>query len=217
MSGFKERHYDYLRDPEAIYARSFDTIRAEADLSRFTTDEADVATRIIHACGMVDIAADIGFTPGAVAAGMQALRSGRPIFCDVQMVARGIIPRLLPNGVDIVCTLDDAGVADRASAMRTTRSAAAVDMWADRIDGAVLVFGNAPTALFRLLECVSQAGAQPALVVGMPVGFVGAVESKQALAERPELASIIVHGRRGGSAMAAATVNAIAILSRAAA
>ncbi|KHJ54307.1 hypothetical protein LA66_12665 [Aureimonas altamirensis] len=216
MSGFKERHYDYLRDPEAIYARSFDTIRTEADLSRFTADEADVVTRIIHACGMVDIAADIGFTPGAVAAGMEALRAGRAIFCDVQMVARGIIPRLLPNGVDIVCTLDDAGVAERAGALRTTRSAAAVDIWAERIDGAILVFGNAPTALFRLLECVSQADARPALVVGMPVGFVGAVESKLALAEHPELASIIVHGRRGGSAMAAATVNAIAILSRAA-
>ena len=216
MSGFKEWRYDYLQDPEAIYARSFETIRTEADLSRFTPDEANVATRIIHACGMVDIATDIGFTPGAVSAGAQALQAGRPILCDVQMVARGIIPRLLPPGVDIVCTLDDPGVAERARAMRTTRSAAAVDMWADRIDGAILVFGNAPTALFRLLERISQAGAHPALVVGMPVGFVGAVESKQALAARRELASIVVHGRRGGSAMAAATVNAIAILSRAA-
>lgn len=216
MSGFIERPYDYLRNPEAIYARSFETIRMEADLSRFTAEEADVATRIIHACGMVDIAADIDFTPGAVAAGMQAMRAGRAILCDVQMVARGIIQRLLPPGVDIACTLDDAGVADHAQALQTTRSAAAVDLWANRIDGAILVFGNAPTALFRLLECASQAGAQPALVVGMPVGFVGAVESKQALAERHELASIIVHGRRGGSAMAAATVNAIAILSRAA-
>lgn len=215
MTDFKEGQYDYLRDPEAIYARSFETIRAEADLSRFTADEADVATRIIHACGMVDIATDIAFAPNAVSAGAHALRTARPVFCDVQMVARGIIPRLLPPHVDIICTLDDPGVAKRAAAIGTTRSAAAVDLWAERMDGAILVFGNAPTALFHLLERLSQMAVRPALVIGMPVGFVGAVESKEALAERRDVPSIIVHGRRGGSAMAAATVNAIAILSRA--
>ncbi len=202
----------YLRDPEEIYRRSFATIRAEAALGHLDPAEASVAERVIHACGMIDIVADLAFTPGAAAAGIGALASGRPVFCDVGMVAQGVIRRLLPADNPVGVTLDAPGVAERAARSRTTRSAAAVDDWLDRIDGAVVAIGNAPTALFHLLNRIGASGPRPALVIGMPVGFVGAVESKVALAQRGDIASIIVHGRRGGSAMAAAAVNALARL-----
>ena len=202
--------YDYVRDGGGIYARSFAIIRAEADLSGFAPDEARVAVRIIHACGMVEVARQIRFGRGFAQSARAALLAGRPILCDSEMVAHGITRARLPAGNEIVCTLRDPGTPARASEIGNTRSAAALDLWGERLAGAVVAIGNAPTALFHLLELIDAGAPPPAAVIGMPVGFVGAAESKQALAEHGSLPFAIVAGRQGGSAMAAAAVNALA-------
>ena len=202
----------YERDGAEIYRRSFATIRAEADLAGLDPVLERVAVRMIHACGMVDLAADIAFSPGFGAAAEGALRAGAPILCDTAMVAAGVTRARLPAANDVVCTLGEPGVAELARDMNTTRSAAALERWRDRLDGALVVVGNAPTALFRLLELAQdEAVARPAAVIGVPVGFVGAAESKEALAAGDAgLEYLVVHGRRGGSAIAAAAVNALA-------
>jgi precorrin-8X/cobalt-precorrin-8 methylmutase len=202
---------DYLRDGAEIYTHSFATIRAEADLSPFPPDVARVVVRMIHACGMTDLADDIGFTAGVVAAGRAALQAGAPILCDAHMVASGVTRQRLPADNEVLCTLRDARVPALAAELGTTRSAAALELWRDRLDGAVVAVGNAPTALFRLLELVAEGAGRPAAVIGVPVGFIGAAESKAALAShKSELEHIVVYGRRGGSAIAAAAVNAMA-------
>ena len=201
--------FDYVRDGAEIYRRSFATIRAEADLDRFPADLAQVVVRMIHSCGMTDLPRDVACSTGLVGHARAALRGGAPIFCDAQMVAAGITRARLPAGNEVICTLRDPAVGELAARLGTTRSAAAVDLWGERLDGAVVAIGNAPTALFRLLEIAGPDGPRPAAVIGIPVGFVGAAESKQALAESG-LEHLVVHGRRGGSAMTAAAVNAIA-------
>ena len=201
--------FDYVRDGAEIYRRSFATIRAEADLSGFPADVAQVVVRMIHSCGMTDLPRDVAYSAGVVQRARAALRDGAPILCDAQMVATGITRSRLPAGNEVVCTLRDPAAVALAARLGTTRSAAAVDLWAGRLDGAVAVIGNAPTALFRLLEITGGAGPRPAAVIGIPVGFVGAAESKRALAGSG-LEHLVVHGRRGGSAMAVAAVNAIA-------
>jgi precorrin-8X/cobalt-precorrin-8 methylmutase len=200
---------EYIRDGAEIYLRSFATIRAEADLSRFPDDVSAVVVRMIHACGMVDLAADIDYSPDVVAKARAALRSGAPILCDAQMVASGITRSRLPAGNEVICTLGDPSVADIAGRIGNTRSAAAIDLWGSRLDGAVVAIGNAPTALFRLLDLIADGAPRPAAIIGVPVGFIGAAESKQALADT-DLEHLVVHGRRGGSAMAVAAVNALA-------
>jgi precorrin-8X/cobalt-precorrin-8 methylmutase len=202
--------YDYVRDGAEIYRRSFAIIRAEADLSRFTPAEEVVAVRIIHACGLVEAAADIAFSPGAAEAGRAALRQGAPVLCDARMVANGVTRARLPARNEVICTLDDPQVPELAARLGTTRTAAAMELWQDRLGGAVVAVGNAPTALFRLLELLDAGAPRPALVIGMPVGFVGAAESKDALFADGRVPAIIVRGRKGGSAMAAAAVNALA-------
>jgi len=201
--------FDYVRDGAEIYRRSFATIRAEADLSRFPADVARVVVRMIHSCGMTDLPADIGFSEGVIHAAREALRKGAPVLCDAQMVASGITRRRLPAANEVVCTLSEPAVGDLAKRLGTTRSAAALDLWGPYLDGAVVAIGNAPTALFRLLELVAAGSPRPAAVLGIPVGFIGAAESKQALAASG-LEYLVVHGRRGGSAMTVAAVNAIA-------
>lgn len=201
---------DYLRDPEAIYARSFEVIRAEADLSHLPATAHQIALRIIHACGMTDIAGDLRITPDFARAAQGALRAGKPLIVDAEMLRHGIIARQLPEGVEIVCTLNDPRARDLGIARRTTRSAAAVELWAPHLAGAVVVIGNAPTALFALLDAIDGGAAKPAAIAGFPVGFVGAAESKDELIRDPRgipYATLI--GRRGGSAMAAAVVNAL--------
>ncbi|MEV4063752.1 precorrin-8X methylmutase [Nonomuraea dietziae] len=200
---------DYIRDGAEIYRRSFATIRAESDLSGLPQDVAQVAVRMIHACGMTDLVADLGYSEKVVADARRALRDGAPILCDAMMVASGVTRSRLPRDNEVVCTLGDPSVPALAESMGTTRSAAALELWRDRLDGAVVAVGNAPTALFRLLELVEEGVGRPAAVLGIPVGFIGAAESKQALAGSG-LEYLVVHGRRGGSAMAAAAVNAIA-------
>lgn len=202
---------DYLRDGAAIYERSFAIIRAEADLSRFTPDEAQIAVRMIHAAGQVEVAGLIEFAPGFVSAAREALRVGMPILCDSEMVAYGITRARLPAKNEVICSLRDARVPELATKLSTTRSAAALELWRDKLAGALIAIGNAPTALFRLLEMLEAGAATPAAIIGIPVGFVGAAESKEALAEHPSgLEHLVVRGRRGGSAMAAAALNAIA-------
>ena len=201
--------FDYIRDGAEIYKRSFATIRAEADLDRFPPDVARVVVRMIHSCGMTDLPASVGHSPGVVHAARAALLRGAPVLCDARMVASGITRRRLPASNDIVCTLDDPSVPGLAARLGTTRSAAALSLWEPRLAGAVVAIGNAPTALFRLLELVASGAGRPAAVFGIPVGFVGAAESKQALASSG-LEYLVVHGRRGGSAMAVAAVNAVA-------
>jgi precorrin-8X/cobalt-precorrin-8 methylmutase len=202
---------EYLRDATAIYERSFAIIRAEADLSRFSAEEADVAVRMIHACGLVDVAKDIVFGGTLVAAARAALAHGAPILCDSEMVAHGVTRARLPAKNAVVCTLRDSRVPELAHRLGTTRTAAALDLWAERLAGAVVAIGNAPTALFRLLELLDAGAAKPAAILGLPVGFVGAAESKEALAADPRgVPFLIVRGRLGGSAIAAAAVNAIA-------
>jgi precorrin-8X/cobalt-precorrin-8 methylmutase len=201
---------DYERDGAAIYARSFATIRAEAEMAGFTADEQRVAVRIIHACGMTDIVTDLQFGAGLVAAAGAALQSGAPILCDSRMVAEGITRARLPARNEVLCTLDDARTPELAVRIGNTRSAAALDLWGERLGGAVVAIGNAPTALFHLLELLDDGAALPAAIIGMPVGFVGAAESKQALAEDGRVPFVIVRGRRGGSAMAVAAINALA-------
>lgn len=200
---------DYVKDGAEIYRRSFATIRAEADLSAVPEDVARVAVRMIHACGMVDLVKDLAWSPGVVAAGRSALRAGAPILCDAAMVAAGVTRRRLPTGNEVVCTLSDPRVPDLAARLGTTRSAAALELWRDRLDGSVVAVGNAPTALFRLLELVAEGAGRPAAVLGIPVGFIGAAESKVALSAS-DLSFLVVHGRRGGSAMTAAAINALA-------
>lgn len=200
---------DYIRDGDAIYARSFAIIRAEADLSRFSPDEADIAVRMIHACGMVEAAAHFAFSPRFVGAARAALGTGAPVLCDAEMVAHGVTRARLPAANQIVCTLRDPRTPGLAAALGTTRSAAALELWRGRLEGAVVAIGNAPTALFHLLDMLDAGAPRPAAVIGMPVGFVGAAESKAALAGR-DLPHAVVHGRLGGSAMTAAAVNALA-------
>ncbi|GGO53577.1 precorrin-8X methylmutase [Streptomyces daqingensis] len=211
QDGHPEHGYRYEKDGAAIYRQSFATIRAETDLSGLPPDVAQVAVRMIHACGMVDLVRDLAFTPRVVARARAALRAGAPVLCDVSMVASGVTRRRLPAGNDVVCTLSDPSVPGLAARMGTTRSAAAMELWQERLDGAVVAVGNAPTALFRLLEMVEEGAPRPAAVIGVPVGFVGAAESKDALAAHPSgLDHLVVRGRRGGSAIAAAAINAIA-------
>ena len=202
--------YDYVRDGAAIYQRSFATIRSEADLSGLSDVEARVAVRMIHACGMVDLTDDILFSPGFAEAARGALDAGAPILCDAKMVTSGITRPRLPSDNEVICTLGDDTVPDLARRLGTTRSAAALELWRDRLGGAVVAIGNAPTALFRLLELLDEGAPAPAAVIGVPVGFVGAAESKEALAARHDLPHLTVRGRRGGSAMATAAVNALA-------
>ena len=200
----------YIRIPEAIYAASFATIRAEANLERFPVGIAHVAERMIHACGMVDLADDLLFSPAAAEAGRAALLAGAPVFCDAEMVRHGIIKRLLPKDNRLICLIGDDAVAAHAEVIDSTRSAAQVDLWGDDIGGAIVAIGNAPTALFRLLELIDNGAPKPALILGLPVGFVGAAESKAELAGNPrDVPYMTVRGRRGGSAMAAAAVNAL--------
>jgi precorrin-8X/cobalt-precorrin-8 methylmutase len=203
--------HDYLRDGAEIYRLSFATIRAEADLEGLDHILARTAVRMIHACGMVDLVADIAASPGFASAAIGAVGTGAPILCDTTMVAAGITRSRLPAGNEVICTLGEPGVPDLAARLGTTRTAAALDLWGERMDGALVVIGNAPTALFRLLELVAAGAPAPAAVIGAPVGFVGAAESKEALAADPRgLEHLIVRGRRGGSAIAAAAVNALA-------
>ncbi|MFF1265357.1 precorrin-8X methylmutase [Streptomyces anulatus] len=203
--------HQYEKDGPAIYRQSFATIRAEADLAGLPADVSQVAVRMIHACGMVDLVRDLAFSPNAVADARAALRAGAPILCDVAMVASGVTRKRLPVDNDVVCTLSDPSVPELAAKMGTTRSAAALELWRDRMEGAVVAVGNAPTALFRLLEMIEEGAPRPAAVIGVPVGFIGAAESKEALAEHASgLEHLIVRGRRGGSAIAAAALNAIA-------
>jgi precorrin-8X/cobalt-precorrin-8 methylmutase len=203
--------HSYLRDGAAIYQRSFATIRAEADLSRFSADEAEVAVRMIHACGLVEAAEHIVFGQGLAAAARLALANGAPIFCDAEMVAHGITRARLPTSNEVICTLRDARVPALAAKLATTRSAAALELWGEKLAGAVVAIGNAPTALFHLLELLDGGAPKPAAILGIPVGFVGAAESKDALAADPRgVPFLIVRGRMGGSAMTAAAVNALA-------
>ena len=203
--------FDYVRDGTAIYERSFAIIRAEADLSRFSPEEEDVAVRMIHACGLVDAARDFVFGPGVVAAARAALQAGAPILCDAQMVAHGITRARLPASNEVVCTLRDPAVPALAEKLGTTRSAAALELWREQLSGAVVAIGNAPTALFHLLEMLDKGAPRPAAILGMPVGFVGAAESKDALAADPRgVPFAIVRGRLGGSAITSAAVNALA-------
>jgi len=201
----------YLRDGRAIYERSFAIIRAEADLSRFSNEEADIAVRMIHACGVVAAAEHIVFGGGLVAAARTALVRGAPILCDAEMVVHAITRTRLPARNEVVCTLRDTRVPALAERLGSTRSAAALELWADRLAGALVAIGNAPTALFRLMEMLNAGAPPPAAIIGVPVGFVGAAESKEALAADPRgVPFLIVRGRMGGSAMAGAAVNALA-------
>jgi precorrin-8X/cobalt-precorrin-8 methylmutase len=202
---------DYLRDGAAIYERSFAIIRAEADLSRLLADQVPVAVRMIHACGSVELAAQMQFADTVVVAARHTLRAGAPILCDSEMVAHGITRARLPADNPVICTLRDARVPALAAQLRTTRSAAALELWTDRLAGAIVAIGNAPTALFRLLEMLDAGAPKPAAIIAIPVGFVGAAEAKQALASNPRGTPFItVHGRAGGSAITAAAINALA-------
>lgn len=201
----------YERDPAAIYRQSFATVEKEARLDRFDHGMAQLATRIIHACGMIEVADRLAYSEGAFAAGQAALAAGAPVLCDCEMVGAGIIRRYLPRENEVIVTLNDATVPDRAREIGNTRSAAAVELWADRLAGAVVAIGNAPTALFHLLELLDQGAPKPAVILGFPVGFVGAAESKAELANNPRGCDFVaLRGRRGGSAIASAAVNALA-------
>ncbi|ADP72826.1 Precorrin-8X methylmutase [Rhodomicrobium vannielii ATCC 17100] len=201
---------DYIRDGAEIYRRSFSIIRSEADLSRFDELEAKVAVRIIHACGMVDVVNDLEMSPSFAAAARAALLAGAPILCDANMVAFGVTRARLPASNAVICTLADETVPDLAKEICNTRSAAAMELWRPHLEGAVVAIGNAPSALFRLLEMLDEGAPAPAAIIGTPVGFVGAAESKDALAADGRVPYLVVRGRRGGSAMAAAAVNALA-------
>ena len=201
----------YETDPKAIYAQSFATVRDEARLERFAPAMQPLITRLIHACGMVEVADRLAFSKEAAVAGHQALQAGAPILCDCEMVGAGIIRRYLPAGNRVVVTLNDQAVPDLAQQIGNTRSAAAVELWRDHIEGAVVAIGNAPTALFHLLELLDAGWPKPAVILGFPVGFVGAAESKAELAANPRGCDYVaLRGRRGGSAMASAAVNALA-------
>lgn len=201
----------YLRDGAEIYRRSFATIRAEADLAGLPENVARVAVRMIHACGMTDLVDDLAYSPDVVAKARAALLAGAPVLCDATMIASGVTRPRLPADNEILCTLTDPRVPELAERLSTTRSAAALELWGGRLGDAVVAIGNAPTALFRLLELLDAGAPRPAAILGLPVGFVGAVESKVELARHPVgVPYLVVHGRRGGSAMAVAAVNAIA-------
>lgn len=201
----------YERDPAAIYRQSFATVRAEADLGWLPAELRPLAVRLIHACGMVDIAGDLAFSADVAARVNAALNAGAPVFCDATMVAAGVIRRYLPAQNDVICTLDDPAVPELAKELATTRSAAAVELWRERIEGSVVAIGNAPTALFHLLERLDAGWPRPAAILGFAVGFVGAAESKQELVDNPRgVPFVALKGRRGGSAMASAAVNALA-------
>ena len=201
----------YERDPAAIYAQSFATVQAEARLDRFPAPMRPLMTRLIHACGMVEIAARLAFSAQVATAGARALADGAPVLCDCEMVAAGVIRRYLPAGNEVIVTLNDDRTRGLAERLGTTRSAAAVELWRDRLDGAVVAIGNAPTALFHLLEMLDAGAPKPAAILGFPVGFVGAAESKAELAANPRGCDFVaLRGRRGGSAMASAAVNALA-------
>lgn len=204
--------FDYIRDPAEIYKRSFETVRAETDVSGLSADEGTLAVRLVHACGMPDIVKDLVFGPGAIEAGRTALGEGAAILTDVEMVRHGIIRARLPTENPVLCTLHDTGVKERAAEERITRSAAAVDLWREGLKGSVVAIGNAPTALFRLLEIIGEGVAPPAMIAAFPVGFVGAVESKEALidfAAGKAIPFVTLRGRLGGSALAAACINAL--------
>lgn len=202
---------DYIRDGTAIYEKSFAIIRAEAELSRFSADQADVAIRMIHACGLVEAAEAFHFSPDFVSAGRGALMRGAPILCDAEMVAHGVTRARLPADNAVICTLRDPRTAELAASMGNTRSAAALELWRGHLAGAVVAIGNAPTALFHLLDMMAAGAPKPAAIIGMPVGFVGAAESKDALAEGGHgVPFAVVRGRLGGSAMTAAAINALA-------
>ena len=200
----------YERDPASIYAQSFATVRAEARLDRFDSGMQSLVVRLIHACGMVEIADRIAFSQGAYLAGHRALQNGAPVLCDCEMVGAGIIRRYLPAQNDVIVTLNDPSVPNRAQLIENTRSAAAVELWEPYLEGAVVAIGNAPTALFHLLELIEAGGPKPAVILGFPVGFIGAAESKAELARAPQGCDFIaLKGRRGGSAIASAAVNAL--------
>jgi precorrin-8X/cobalt-precorrin-8 methylmutase len=202
---------DYLRDGTAIYQQSFAIIRAEADLSRFSDAEADVAVRMLHACGMVEIAKNIVFAGEVITAAREALDAGAAILCDSEMVSHGVTRARLPAGNAVICTLHDPTIPALAEKLGTTRSAAALELWLDRLEGSIVAIGNAPTSLFRLLEMLDEGAPRPAAILGIPVGFVGAAESKEALIANPRgVPFIAVRGRVGGSAMTAAAVNGLA-------
>ena len=201
----------YERDPKAIYAASFATVRAEVRLDRFPTDLQPLVTRLIHSCGMVEIADRLAYSPDVAATAHAALKAGAPILCDCEMVGAGIIRRYLPAGNEVIVTLNDPATAPLATEIGNTRSAAAVRLWKDRLEGAVVAVGNAPTALFHLLELIDEGWPRPAAILGFPVGFIGAAESKAELAANPRgIPFIALKGRKGGSAMASAAVNALA-------
>ena len=202
------RHY--IRDGAEIYRRSFAIVRHEADLARFTVEEERVAVRIIHSCGIVEVAADLAFSPGAALAGIAALAAGAPILCDAKMVSNGVTRARLPRDNEVICALDMPSVPALAAELQTTRTAAAMELWREKLGGAVVAIGNAPTALFRLLELLDEGAPKPACVIGMPAGFVGAAESKEALIADGRVPCLVVRGRMGGSAMTAATINALA-------
>ncbi|HYI56162.1 MAG TPA: precorrin-8X methylmutase [Microlunatus sp.] len=205
------KRYDYLDDPTAIYRASFATIRAEADLSRVPADAEKVVVRMIHACGDPGLVSDVEVHPLLVTSAQNALRAGAPIFTDAEMIASGVTRRRLPAGNQVRCLLHDPRVAELAGRWGTTRSAAAVSLWGEDLDGAVVAIGNAPTALFALLELISDGGPRPAAIIGIPVGFVGSAESKLALVQHPDqVPYLVVHGRRGGSALCASALNALA-------
>ena len=213
MTGVRRptKRYDYCDDPTAIYRTSFATIRAEADLSAVPADVEKVAVRMIHASGDVGIVADVEAHPLLVSAAREALQAGKPIFTDAEMIASGVTRRRLPAGNDVRCLLRDPRVAELAQQWGTTRSAAAVSLWGAELEGAVVAIGNAPTALFALLELISDGGPKPAAILGIPVGFVGSAESKLALVQHPDqIPYLVVHGRRGGSALCASALNALA-------
>lgn len=202
---------DYIRDGQEIYRNSFAIIRAEAKLDQIPADLEKLAVRVIHACGMVDVVHDLRFSPGAGKAGRDALAAGAPILCDARMVAEGITRARLPANNQVICTLKDDSVPALAQALGNTRSAAALELWRPHLEGSVVVIGNAPTALFHLLDMIDAGAPKPALILGFPVGFVGAAESKAMLAaDSRGVPFVIVEGRKGGSAMAAAAVNALA-------
>lgn len=203
--------HDYIRDGDAIYRKSFAIIREEADLSRFSKEDEDVAIRMIHACGLVEAAAHFEFSDGFTQKARAALQAGAPILCDAQMVAQGVTRARLPADNAVICTLRDSRTAELAKEMGNTRSAAALELWRPHLEGSIVAIGNAPTALFHLLDMIAEGAPHPAAIIGMPVGFVGAIESKDALAEnRFGLSFATVRGRMGGSAMTAAALNALA-------
>ncbi|MBP0577769.1 precorrin-8X methylmutase [Labrys sp. LIt4] len=201
---------DYIRDGAEIYRRSFAMIRAESDLSRFSALEAPVVVRIIHACGMVEVAADVEMSADLVASARAALRAGAPLLCDSKMVANGVTRARLPADNDVICTLDDPRTPELAREIGNTRTAAAMELWRERLGGAVVAIGNAPTALYHLMDMIDKGAPRPAAILGIPVGFVGAAESKDELKAWGKVPWLIVRGRKGGSAMTAAAINALA-------